>query len=744
MSTTLIAPWRGNLLAPMWAGVTPQLPGYCDVEFDFVPVQVTIPPGGLSLKNQLPVDMDADYLGREFFVSPIAGTTSGANPQDLKIRITDGDSNAITSDWITANDINGVFGPSVLPFRKGSVILVDFWNQGTATLVVMMGIKGFKRFPCNDKQGPLPPFYPESARFCKEWEGVRFEEYEYFYEFSNYVTPFSPPWAQSLNAYGASVFRQVPLPTDNDADFLWRGTTGQIMRSGAAGLSSAGRVSLRFYDHNIVPLANVIPTTGLGPGAELVLSDGGGRMSPAFPEILIPRGSSAAVDIGVNLNLSATQPVLIDPTAFSTASRISYPTSSPNGGYGGPGMRPWVFFYNGAFYMALQSRTDPTGLTGAGGMFVSTNNGATWTRLDTADQPAFGGALTCFYEGGSTVYLAYTDAARKIYVTTFDLATQTWGTPSAAAAGVALYNVAEGGFHVTRLSNGDIYVVYNIFNAATDGTLSTGVYSRYSGGVWGNPVQVTSKNAATFFDSVMTVVTDVNDVTHVLFEEFAEAVLSSNVYHIPINAAGVVGAATVAYANPTSPVAGSPVILGNTLYVPFGLNSGGQQMYVLVGSNITGMPSWNLSTGPDVDEISVPSGAAIGQSCSCVDAAGTLWLFWIVTNNFEDAAPQQIWGNSYTKAGGWGTPFVAYDYSVDPANPAVPIGSGADPYIYGLSVAPGAAPGQFMFQMTAPDSPGAANPSAQPAGFSFTLPAQVTVKFSLRGFKVYNEADCKV
>ena len=50
----------------------------------------------------------------------------------------------------------------------------------------MVGFKGWKRVKCDAKQADLPKFVPQSERFCKPggW-GIRFEEYEYFFEFAN-------------------------------------------------------------------------------------------------------------------------------------------------------------------------------------------------------------------------------------------------------------------------------------------------------------------------------------------------------------------------------------------------------------------------------------------------------------------------------------------------------------------------------------------------------------------------------
>jgi hypothetical protein len=308
MSTipTLLNPWAGNPYAPSWAAVTPMLPGLCDVDFDFDPITVVLTPGQISYKNQLLVDDEADYLAREIFVAPIASAPSVApsNPQNLKIRIVDGDGNFITSDWVTANDICGPVGAAILPLRKGSTVFVDLWNQGAdRTLTVQMGFKGFRRFPCTNDQGPIAQYRSLRSLYCREWPGARFEDWEYAYEFSNGASAFFPPWCRNLAPQTPTVnFQQIPLPMEDDAGFLWRGITGMILNNGAP--VGPEQFFLRFYDHRIIPMARAIPRPGLlptpaGPGSELVTSNGGGRMTPVFQEVYIPRGSQPYVDIAI-------------------------------------------------------------------------------------------------------------------------------------------------------------------------------------------------------------------------------------------------------------------------------------------------------------------------------------------------------------------------------------------------------------------------------------------------------------
>lgn len=316
-----INPWRSNMYAPCWAAISRQLPGFCDTDFDYPAglaqaqaagtiEAVSIAAGQILLGRALPalqiaIDSDADYLAREIYISPIGGSGSPANPQDLKMRLQDGDGNFITSDWVTANDLCGPLGPIPLPFRKGSIAYVDLWNQGSSALTVQVGLKGFKRWACSDQQPPVPPFLPVSKRYCKEWSGVRFEEYEYFFEFGNGSSDsaFVSPWSVDLAPISPNgIFAHFPLQTDTDADFLWRGITGMIMSPGGPVSQIPQEAFLGFYDDLTVPLFNQQPRAGATPsapppGAELVISNGGGRAVPVFPEILVKRGGVIPLDI---------------------------------------------------------------------------------------------------------------------------------------------------------------------------------------------------------------------------------------------------------------------------------------------------------------------------------------------------------------------------------------------------------------------------------------------------------------
>lgn len=330
-NNSLLSQWSGDMYAPTWAGIYRQLAGFCDVDFDypfgnagdFFFTQTLGPSGSgteFALKIPVNIDSDADYLAREIYVAPVAGSivgVSGAiNPQDLKIRVRDADGKAITSDWVTANDLCGPLGPCALPLRRAGLVQIDLWNQGDGTLVVQMGFKGWKRFPCNEQQGEIPPFIPQRSRFCVEQPGQRFEEFEYFYEFANGPNAFYPPWVSNLQPLAPNqIFAKIALPTEQDADFLWRGTTGMIMSDGGPIAQVPDAFFVTFYDQDQVALANQFPHPGInptpsGPSADLIMSNGGGRMAPHWPEVFVPRGGTISVDILLqtpNTGLSSVQ-----------------------------------------------------------------------------------------------------------------------------------------------------------------------------------------------------------------------------------------------------------------------------------------------------------------------------------------------------------------------------------------------------------------------------------------------------
>jgi hypothetical protein len=297
------APRFGNIYAPPWVGFSPLLPGFCDTEFDnavpnipgtsiFVAHGGAIQIGTLQNSQQLFISSDADEVVREIQIIPLPPITAGAavNPSDLRVRLRDGDGKLITSDFMYAVDLCGPLCPG-LSLRRGTVVLIDLVNMNAAIdLNVQLIFKTVKRTACEPTAQPMVPAYcPLYRRYSKPRAGEEFHDSEYFFEFTT---------------TGARDFFRIPLLVDNDADFLWRGLTGDLNVPSNT-ISPVGNVALTFYDPNGTQLVKV-PTGGLltpwnspiaGMFRECLLSNGGGRPAPQWPEIRIPAGGGLDADL---------------------------------------------------------------------------------------------------------------------------------------------------------------------------------------------------------------------------------------------------------------------------------------------------------------------------------------------------------------------------------------------------------------------------------------------------------------
>jgi hypothetical protein len=289
-------PFR-NALAPPYFGVTPLVAGVTDIEWDLNIGPLVIPAASTVLGTstngqQLQLDGDYDYIIREFqFVDP-QPSVADVNPQDWRVRIRDADGRMLTSDFVYALDLNG---PLAIPWpqRRGGVITFDFMNQNATNELnqIQVVLRGIKRAPCPGQQATKSDYIPlryrlgPAAKDALKGAAFELEDFEYFFTFSS---------------TGATNLYKLPLQTDNDADFLWRGLAGPWNLPGA---SQVGNVALCFYDPNGTRLGQ-FPfqpawqnTPVAGTLRECVLSNGGGGPSPVWPEIYIPRGGAPQVDI---------------------------------------------------------------------------------------------------------------------------------------------------------------------------------------------------------------------------------------------------------------------------------------------------------------------------------------------------------------------------------------------------------------------------------------------------------------
>lgn len=278
----------GNMYAPPWCGFSPVLRGIRDLEYDLDLPPVTVGAGLVSRNNQLPVDADADFLVREIQFLVVGFTGSAPAPSDLRVRIKDGDGRLMTSDFVPILDLNG---PLVIPWplRRGCVLVIDFLNLhaiAESTATVWMLLKGWKRKLCPDDPLEIASSYiPMYRRYVRPDGANDLEPFAYTFDFNN----------------AAGDILKTPLQTDNDADFLWRGLTGD-WNTPNNDVQTVGDVALTFYDVDGVPLNQTglaVPwgSPNAGEPRETLLSNGGGRPAPQFPEIFIPRGGVVQLDL---------------------------------------------------------------------------------------------------------------------------------------------------------------------------------------------------------------------------------------------------------------------------------------------------------------------------------------------------------------------------------------------------------------------------------------------------------------
>jgi len=275
-------PVFGNIFAPEWMGWSRILPNIRDVERDIDLPSTTVPTGGTVRNLQLPIDTDGDYLVREIQFVIFADNIQIA-PDAVRVRIRDGRGKLITTDFVPVLDMNGPIVPP-LPLCAGEVLYVDFQNVGVNDCQVWMTLKGWMRTTCT-APGFEPKYVPMYRRYSVP-QTADPDDFEYPFTFTS---------------SGAGDFLRQPLQTDNDADFLWRGLTGD-WNTDNNDVPVVGQVALTFYAPDQVPLsqtelANPWGSTQAGEARELILPSGGGRVFPIYPEIFIPRGGILLVDL---------------------------------------------------------------------------------------------------------------------------------------------------------------------------------------------------------------------------------------------------------------------------------------------------------------------------------------------------------------------------------------------------------------------------------------------------------------
>jgi hypothetical protein len=292
----------GNIYAPQWMGVWPGVAGFEDREFDLDLPMTTVDAASQTAPQALAVDDDADFLIREieFALQPViadGGTQIG--PLDLRIRIRDGNGRLFTSDFVPIVDLTGPVLP-VWPVERGAVLYIEYQNISVTTPgTVQLVLKGIKRKACPGRPAPVASAYvPMARRYSAGFQGREPESFAYPFNFTS---------------AGTSAFDllRIPIQTDNDADFLWRGLTGD-WEIATNDTDPVGLAWLTFWDPHNRPLTKIgltVPwgSQNAGMPRENTLSNSGGRLAAQFPEIFIPRGGVVELTVSFGTSTAAIE-----------------------------------------------------------------------------------------------------------------------------------------------------------------------------------------------------------------------------------------------------------------------------------------------------------------------------------------------------------------------------------------------------------------------------------------------------
>lgn len=282
----------GNIYAPPFYALSPSIAGYDDIEFDLDLPAVTVPSGSIVLATptngqQLLLDSDYDYLVKEFQFVVLSVSGQAYQPSDLRVRIRDVFGRLVTSDFTQVQNLNG---PQAIVWglKKGGTVQFDFQNvNATYPITVQPVFKGWKRKACPGKPAITNTYVPMWKRYARPVDqGVSLEEYEYYFTFTS---------------TGAADFLRIPLQTDSDADFLWRGEQGD-WNCANNDVATVASVGVTFYTPNDTRMSvqgtiNPWGSGNVGQFRESLFSAGGGQYAPQFPEILIPKNGVILVDL---------------------------------------------------------------------------------------------------------------------------------------------------------------------------------------------------------------------------------------------------------------------------------------------------------------------------------------------------------------------------------------------------------------------------------------------------------------
>ena len=278
---------------------------------------------------------------------------------------------------------------------------------------------------------------------------------------------------------------------------------------------------------------------------------------------------------------------------------------------------PWSV--SGVLYIALMTGSSSLpGFETPCDVWLSTDNGATWTVQDHAHAP-LGTSMMCSFDGSSTITVSLSPQTPNpvtnlvpFNVKTFDCTTNKWGLLSASSP--LLTPGTTGPLAMVPLLSGSLMIFYE---AASLGGPLNGII--FSGGAWGTPFPVDTHALAamTGFSGIALPPLFVLDSTgnvHVMFELLDGALLTHLFYQLIGPTGTLLSFFEFPDVDPTgNQFYGIPTIAGANVVFPVQTTGGRPGVYI--GTPLSG-PSWTLF--PDIDPLHI--GTLAGQS----NAASTI------------------------------------------------------------------------------------------------------------------------
>lgn len=363
----------------------------------------------------------------------------------------------------------------------------------------------------------------------------------------------------------------------------------------------------------------------------------------------------------------ATSPHLV----FGADNSFAFRTN--NGGTMGP------YKHGSNLYMSGYYVETPEALQANLGIFKSTDQGATWTRVAAANSPQVNW-ISDYWVSGNIVYFCYVNIVANpdvgfLNLASFDMSTDTLTIIATGGPDLNLrIHLSDYEFSFTppvllaemvRLSNGTVVVEYGHLNNVS-GVIEI-LMVTWSGGVWSAP-QLVSSNSLPDSNSVIGIGLTTNDKAYLLWLSGTDGNVYSNVF-----SGGILGAPTfvlhpTAYVWDTVRTTGIYLPIHDTLVFNFesfnSVNTNKVQL-LLVSAASTNAPSFSLV---DTGFLTTMENNTGRQAFSYNPSETTFTIYFLDQSN-----PASINLNAATAAaltGPWSAPTVVWNSAANPPTPS--------------------------------------------------------------------------